>query len=145
MVKWVAFYPFIRYLVPLLPSGFNITGEVYTVTNLTVTFEWDAPRDRGPQAIVDTYIVSISPQPLFPFDVSRLPNSQLALHVTLDYNTTYMAIITAENCAGKSETFIYPDAIEYGVLWSLNFFQLDKEFSNRTEPNISYYTKSGIW
>ena len=105
------------YAVPLVPSGFNITGVVYTVDNLTVTFEWDAPQGSGPEVVVDTYIITISPSPLAPSDVNRLPNSPLTFDVTLDYNTIYMATITAENCAGESETFVYPNRIEYGILY----------------------------
>ncbi len=101
--------------VPLIPSGFNITGVDFTITNVTVTFEWDGPQGSGPQAIVDNYTVSVTPYPLFPFGVNVLPNSPLALNVTLNYNDVYMATITAENCAGRSETFIYPFLIEYGA------------------------------
>ena len=74
------------------------------------------PQGSGPQTIVDNYIVTIYPPPLFPAEVNVLPNSPLALNMTLEYNTTYSATITAENCAGESETFVYPDVIEYGVL-----------------------------
>ena len=101
--------------MPLIPSGFNITRESYTVPNLTVTFEWDEPQESGPQVIVDSYTIVISPRPLYPSDVSVLPNSPLAFNVTLMYNTNYTATITAENCAGVSETFMYPAEIEYGM------------------------------
>ncbi len=100
--------------VPLLPSGFNITGEVYTVTNLTVTFEWDEPQGSGPQAIVDTYTITIAPEPLSPSGIDMLPNSPQSLNVTLDYNINYTATITAVNCAGESETFVYQSIILYG-------------------------------
>ena len=72
------------------------------------------PQGSGPQTVVDNYIVTISPPPLLPSEVNALPNSPLALNVTLEYNTTYNATITAENCAGESETFVYPNTIEYG-------------------------------
>ncbi len=101
--------------VPLTPSGFNITGVDYAITNVTVTFEWDGAQGSGPEAIVDNYIVNITPRPLFPSSVNMLPNSQLALEVTLNHNTIYMASITAENCAGRSETFVYPIGIQHGL------------------------------
>ncbi len=104
------------YLVPLMPTGFNLTGVEYTITNLTVTFEWDGPQGGGPQAIVDNYIIIITPMPLHPSYVTVLPNTPLTLDVTLNYNTTYTATITAENCAGMSETFVYPLGIVYGTL-----------------------------
>ena len=109
------FQTYFLHIVPVIPSGFNITGVIYTVENLTVTFEWDEPRGSGPEVVVDTYIITIYPSPLTPSDVNRLPNSPLAFNATLDYNTTYMATITAENCAGRSETFVYPDRIEYST------------------------------
>ena len=87
--------------------------------DLTVTFEWDEPQGGGPQAVVDSYTIVISPPPLFPYEVNVLPNSPRALNVTLDYNTTYSATITAENCAGKSMTYVYPDVIEYGMCLSI--------------------------
>ncbi len=98
-----------------MPSGFNITGVDFTITNVTVTFEWNEPQGSGPQAIVDNYIVIITPLPLYPSDIIVLPNSLLTLDVTLNYNTMYRATITAENCAGMSETFAYPFGIVYGA------------------------------
>lgn len=88
---------------------------VYTVENLTVTFEWDEPQGSGPEVVVDSYIVAISPSPLAPSGVNRLPNLPLTFDVTLNYNTAYTATITAENCAGESETFAYPNRIEYSA------------------------------
>ena len=107
------------YTVPLIPSGFNITEEDFTVEDLTVTFEWDEPQGSGPEAIVDNYTVVITPMPLYPFGINVLPNFLLALNVTLDYNTSYMATITAENCAGMSETYVYPLMIEYGEYYKV--------------------------
>lgn len=103
--------------MPLIPSGFNIAEELFTVTNLTVIFEWDKPQRSGPEAIVDNYTLTIYPMPLFPLGVNMLPNSPpLALSVTLEYNVAYEAKIIAENCAGKSETFVYPNVIEFGMI-----------------------------
>ena len=102
-------------LVPLTPFGFNISSEFYTVSNLTVTFEWMEPQGSGPEAIVDSYTIVISPTPLYPYAVNMLPNSPREFNVTLSYNTVYTATITAENCAGESVTFVYPVMIEYGI------------------------------
>ena len=66
---------------------------------------------------MDNYTVVITSMPLSPFGINVLPNSLLALNMTLDYNTPYMVTITAENCAGMSETFVYPLEIEYGTVW----------------------------
>ena len=103
-----------QFSVPLIPSGFYIAEENFTETNLTVTFVWDEPQGNGPEAIVDNYIIVISPRPLsLPSGINVLPNSPQAFDVTLNYNTPYMATITAENCAGMSETTVSL-AIEYG-------------------------------
>ncbi len=102
-------------LVPLTPSGFNITGEIYTNTNLTLAFEWDGPQGSGPQAIVDAYIIAIAPGSLSPSGINMLPNSPQIFNVTLNYNTSYTAAIAAVNCAGESTTFVYPANIEYGT------------------------------
>ena len=96
-----------------MPSGFGITEENFTVDDLTVTFEWDEPQGSGPEAIVDNYTVTITPMPLFPLEVNVLPNSVLSLNARLNYNTTYMVSIIAENCAGESDIFLHP-VIEYG-------------------------------
>lgn len=101
--------------VPLIPTGFNITMEFFTVSNLTAMFEWDEPQGHGPEAIVDNYAITFSPRPLSLSDMIDLPNFPLSLNVTLDYNIVYKATITAENCAGRSETFVYPNVIEYGI------------------------------
>lgn len=97
-----------------MPYGFNITFEVYSISDLTITFEWDSPRGDGPEVIIDRYIITITPRPLSSYEVSILPGSYLIWNVTLDYNTSYTATITAENCAGQSETLVHPSTIEYG-------------------------------
>ena len=81
-----------------------------------VTFEWDGPQGGGPETVVDNYTITISPAPLFPSDINILPNSPQTFNVTFNYNTSYMVAISAENCAGESETFVYPSVIEYGTL-----------------------------
>ena len=103
------------FLVPLIPSGFNIIGQSFTVSNVTVMFAWDEPLGSGPEAVVDNYIVTVSPSPLFPSANNTLPNTPLSLNVTLDYNTTYVVSITAENCAGLSQAFTLPE-FEYSKI-----------------------------
>ena len=100
--------------MPLIPLGFNIAEEYYSVDNLTIMFEWAEPQGSGPKAIVDNYTIAIFPMPLEPYAINVLPNFPRKFNVTLRYNIIYTAMITAENCAGESETFVYPGIIEYG-------------------------------
>ena len=101
------------FLVPLTPTGFNITRDYFTVMDNTVIFEWDSPAGSGPEAIVDNYTITVNPMP-----VSH-PISNVVIstpwNVTLSYNVIYTATITAVNCAGESNTLTLP-GIEYGKL-----------------------------
>lgn len=93
-----------------------ITKEDYNDFNLTVTFEWDVPQGNGPETVVDTYTIIISPRPLSSSsNAIVVPKSPQALNVTLNYNTYYTISITAENCAGESEAFLYPNVTRYGI------------------------------
>ena len=76
-----------------------------------VTLEWDPPQGSGPEAIVDSYAILISPDP--PHHAGINMNLSSPWDVTLAHNTTYIIGITAVNCAGESEMSILPD-IEYG-------------------------------
>ena len=99
-----------------MPTGFSIVEEFYSNSNLTVLFQWDEPQGEGVQAIVDNYTIDISPRPLYPSEYSIvLPNSPQSLNVTINYNTNYTATIIAENCAGPSQPFNYPNISEYGM------------------------------
>ncbi len=100
--------------MPLIPFGFNITNVEYTLTDIMVSFEWDEPQGRGLETIVDNYIISVFPRPLYPLGVNTLPNSQFSFNVTLNYNTVYRVSIAAVNCAGESEIFEFPN-IKYGM------------------------------
>ena len=80
------------------------------MTNTTLTLEWDLPQGSGPEAIVDSYTISISPSPLSHPGINMGVFSPW--NVTLAHNTTYNIEITAVNCAGESRAFSLPD-IEY--------------------------------
>ncbi len=127
--------------MPLVPSGFNISRKYYTVSNLTLTFEWDEPQGSGPQAVVDNYTISISPRPLYPSDTNIRPSLPRSFNVTLNYNTMYMATISAENCAGKSDTFSYPERIYYGNVQCSLFFEIVTYTSLAVTAHLS--TSSG--
>lgn len=109
-------------VVPLVPTGFNITDVVFMDSNITITFEWEAPQNSGADAVVDYYIITISPSPFSQSTVNTLPNTPSAFNVTLDYNTGYMASILAENCAGRSNTYHYPNLIRYGTFELFHLF-----------------------
>ncbi len=97
-------------IVPLTPTGFNITEDYFTVMDNTVMLEWDSPGGSGPEAIVDNYTITVNPM-----SVSH-PISNVVLsspwNVTLSYNVIYTATITAVNCAGESNNLTLVD-IEY--------------------------------
>ena len=91
--------------MPLSPSGFHIIKEYDSlVTNITVTFGWDPPSGTGPEAVVDHYSISLSPDPLSHPGLNVVNSPPW--NATLLYNTEYTAIIIAENCAGESEPTI---------------------------------------
>ena len=88
-------------LVPLTPTGFNVTQQVDSLhDNTTITFEWDPPQGSGPEAIVDRYSILLTPRPLSHQSLNVLYSSPLT--VTVRYNVEHTAVITAVNCAGES-------------------------------------------
>ena len=104
------------WLVPLIPFGFNITNQVYSTSNVTVDFEWDEPSGSSSEAVVDNYYITVSPMPLSPSSNDFvLPNSFRTFETVLNYNTLYTVSIFAENCAGQSEVFMYPENVLYGT------------------------------
>lgn len=76
----------------------------------TITLEWDLPQGSGPETIVDSYIISISPSPLSHPAVNWILFSPW--NVTLAHNITYSINISAVNCVGESATFVLPN-LEY--------------------------------
>ena len=95
---------------PLAPTDFNYTSEYHQFMNTTLTLDWNAPLGSGPQAVVDSYTLSISPAP--PSHPGTIVVQKPPFNVTLAHNIAYSLNLTAVNCAGESETLIFPD-IEY--------------------------------
>ena len=77
-------------------------------------FKWDPPQGSGPEAIVDIYTIQIHPRPILTPSINVIA-SLLSWNVTLTHNEIYSINITAVNCAGSGETFIFPN-IEYSKL-----------------------------
>ena len=104
--------------MPLTPTGFSIVEESFTITNITITFAWDAPRGSGPEAIVDYYRIYITPSSLsYP---SSVPVTNMSLfNLTVDYNMEYETNLTAANCAGESASTSLP-SFEYGKYFLLS-------------------------
>ena len=96
--------------VPLAPSNFNIAGRYDDVLNTTVTFKWDPPQGSGPETVVNSYTISITPRPVSHPRVNTVTSR--FLNVTLNYNVEYTATIIAENCAGISSVSMIHN-IEY--------------------------------
>ena len=82
------------------------------MTNLT--FKWDPPQGSGPENIVDNYTIIIHPEPILTSSINIIV-SLLSWNVTLAHNEMYSINITAVNCAGSGETFVFP-SIEYSKL-----------------------------
>ena len=70
--------------------------------NTTLVFVWDAP-----QFVVDNVTISITPLPLSQSNVASIQFPPW--NVTLEHNTVYSVNISFTNCAGKGDTFIFPD------------------------------------
>ena len=94
-------------IVPLIPTGFNFTSEYQQLMDTTVTFEWNPAQGSGPEAVVDYYIIYITPSP--PSHPSTNQVESPPWNVTLAHNTIYSINITAVNCAGESDAFVLPD------------------------------------
>ena len=99
--------------MPITPSGFGVSMEYFAYSNNTITFDWDPPQGVGPEAIVDYYVIAISPAPLSHPILNNVSSSPW--NVTVAYNTGYSVNITAVNCAGRSGTFVLADFI-YGKI-----------------------------
>jgi len=91
-------------VVPLIPTGFQVTSQFDLEVTTTIRFEWDPPPGRGPETVVDNYLISIAPRPLS-HPINNRVNSA-PWNVTIDYNIQYEATITAVNCAGESDSFV---------------------------------------
>ena len=74
--------------------------------NTTIRFEWDPPQGRGPDAVVDFYLISILPRPLS-HPITSVAYST-AWNATIEYNMEYTVSITAVNCAGEGNPFVLP-------------------------------------
>ena len=98
------------------------------MTDTTLTLEWDPPQGSGPEAIVDSYTISISnpmSQPLL------FPNLSSPWNITLAHNTSYSIGLAALNCAGDGAAFFLP-TIEYSE-------------ENRNNLHDRVYEKKAYW
>ena len=97
--------------MPIAPTGISISALYHDALETTVTLDWDRAQGSGPEAIVDHYIISISPAP-----PNQLAINMVSLppwNVTLEHNVLYTGNITAVNCAGGSMPSMLPN-IEFG-------------------------------
>ena len=89
------------FLVPLTPTGFNITRTYHGVAETTFTIGWDPiPQGSGPEAIVDNYTIYISSPAFGPVIIMT---DSPPLNITLTHNVRYSVSITASNCARESD------------------------------------------
>ena len=87
--------------VPLTPSGLTLTNDSFHIGFEAVIYlEWDLPLGRGPEAIVDNYTISISPNPPYESAINFISSN--SWNVTLLHNIEYSLNLTAINCVGES-------------------------------------------
>lgn len=95
-------------IVPLVPTGFSITRMQHTMTDTTLTFEWDPPQlGLGAQSVVDNYTFIITPDSLSHPDEFYDPMSPL--DVTVAHDTDYDVVLLAYNCEGESDPSVILD------------------------------------
>ena len=85
--------------VPLPPTNFSIVEEYPDVNETTVLLAWEAPQGSGTEFMVDTYSITISPEP--PYQSVVMLESP-PWNVTLLHNQEYTANISSVNCVGES-------------------------------------------
>lgn len=91
--------------VPKVPSNFIITAQHDTAISLS----WDLPSGRGPENIVDYYMIHVTPLPVsHPGSLHFVPFPPW--NMTVEYYKHYTISISAVNCAGESDRVI----IEFG-------------------------------
>ena len=98
---------------PRAPTSFNLTNGYEDEFNITITLEWNPPKGSGPEVIVHSYEIVITPKPIsYPSSNTIYSTSW---NVTLNYNVQYEATIIAVNCEGESSPVILSD-IEFSEL-----------------------------
>ena len=102
------------YIVPLMPTGFNTSVKYDNSLDTIVIFLWDPPQGNGPEAVVDSYKISITPRPVS-HPVLNVVSYTTSWNVTLYFNVEYSATIIAVNCEGDSSPFTLYD-IKYSEL-----------------------------
>ena len=114
------YYHCYNFIVPQTPTGFSVTGQNDRLHyNTTITLEWDPPQGSGPEAVVDYYLIVVTPRPLSHPVSNKVYSTPWS--VTLEYNIEHTAVITAVNCAGESSPFILNN-IEFSKLLSICSF-----------------------
>ncbi len=97
-----------------MPTGFTIVEVMDSLLNTTVVFEWDPPPGSGPGAVVDNYIISITPMPISHPSINIVYST--TWNVTISYNVEYNATITALNCDGESSSPLALTDIIFGKI-----------------------------
>ena len=95
-------------IVPLKPTGFNTLMKHDNSLDTIVTFQWNPPQGSGPETVVDSYKISITPRPVS-HPVLNVVSYTTSWNVTLYLNVEYSVTIIAVNCAGDSSSFTLRD------------------------------------
>ena len=109
-------------IVPLKPTGFNTSMKHDNSLDTIVTFQWNPPQGSGPETIVDSYKISITPRPVS-HPVLNVVSYTTSWNVTLYFNVEYSATIIAVNCAGDSSPFTLHD-IKFSEFVMYTYFML---------------------
>ena len=131
-------------VLPLMPSNPQVIIH-HDVRNVVITLAWEAPRGEGPEAVVDHYIISLSPSPLSPMDTMVLASPW---NVTLNSNEVLTATIVAVNCNGESDPLVF-DVITGAIpLLHLSLCNANLQISTKIITILStilYSTTDFVW
>ncbi len=86
---------------PTSPSTPILASQQSGLSSSNITLEWDPPSSTAAGGVSVSYVLTISPTPLFGSPVITVETT--SAQITVSYNTPYNVTIKAVNCAGMSD------------------------------------------
>ena len=87
---------------PLPPHGFRFSRLYHGADETTVTLQWQLPLlDEHPASVVDNYIINVLSSATYP---EKVVVDSPPFNITLLHNVQYTINLTAQNCAGESNS-----------------------------------------